>query len=121
MTTPAENHAKPSDHPALPKESPVKAIAFGTAGLVTGIGGYLTVMLLSRVSGWWSAPYITSLLICGTLAVILGMKANLKSGKLSRWKILVRILGIMSTVIGAIIVGLVGSMLLLMLMLSGLG
>lgn len=117
MSTPVENYDRPVSNSMPQQTSAASVIALGTAGIAIGIGGYLAVMLLGR-SGWWSAPYVLSLLICGLAAIFLGSRSIIKSGKLSSGKILARIVGIISTVVGTLIVGMLGAVLLLMLMLS---
>lgn len=118
MTTPVENNDW-SNASTTPRTSAMTVVALGAAGIVIGVGGYLAVMLLSKESGWWSLPYVAALLTCGLLAIFLGSKATISSGKLSNGKILARIVGIISTVVGTLIVGMLGAVLLLMLMLSG--
>ena len=118
MTTPTENYDGSAADATPQRTSAASVVLLGTVGIVIGIGGYLAVMLLSRESGWWSLPYVSSLLICGILAITLGAKSIMKSGKLSNWKIIARIVGIVSTVVGTLIVGMLGAVLLLMLMLS---
>lgn len=119
MTTPAENYdgSRASTMPPQ-RTSAASAVLFGASGIAIGVGGYLAVMLLSKESGWWSLPYVLSLLICGILAITLGAKSIMKSGQLSNGKILARIVGVISTVVGTLIVGMLGAVLLLMLMLS---
>jgi hypothetical protein len=117
MTIPAENYDD-SIKSQTPDASVARVVSLGVTGIVIGAGGYLAVMLLSKESGWWSAPYIASLLTCGIVAVTLGAMATNKSGRLPNQKILARIVGIISMVMGVLITGLVGFALLLMLMLS---
>lgn len=106
------------DSPAQVPNSSITPPLLGLSGLAIGVGGYIAVMLLSGTSGWWTPPYIAVLLICGAAGVGLGMMTVMKAGKLLRGKIAARILGIMSAAVGGIILGVVGSLLILMLLLS---
>lgn len=117
MTTPTENYDSLGKRPT-PSDSVAGVVSLGLVGLAVGISGPAVVMVASKSSGWWSVPYIITLVICGLLAAILGIAAIRKSGKLVEYKVLARVLGVISTVVGSIIVGVVGSFLLLMLMFS---
>jgi hypothetical protein len=90
----------------------------GFSGLAISVGGYIAVMLLSGTSGWWTPTYIAALLICGAAGIGLGIMTVIRAGKLTRGRIAARILGIISAAAGGIILGIVGSLLILMLLLS---
>ena len=106
------------DNPSQAPNSSITTALMGVSGIVIGVGGYLTVMLLSGEGGWWTPQYIVALLTCGAVAVILGVMTIFRAERSIRWRIALRILGILSIVAGSIILSLVISLLILMWLLS---
>lgn len=117
MTTPTER-----DKLTLSSSSqdgpPQKVALLGLSGIVVGVGGCLTVMLLSKHSGWWSIPYILALVVSGIVAVSLGILTIIRSKRIQKFKALSVTLAVLSIVVGSLILATVSVLLFLLLMLS---
>jgi hypothetical protein len=118
MTSSEEYHNDFPTDPTRKSPKPASIIALGLSGVVIGVGGYLAVMLLSRGFGWWTASNIIFLLVCSSIAITLGVIAIIKCEKLIRLRMLAKIFGIASMVVGGIVMGFVLSLLILMIMLA---
>lgn len=92
-------------------------VVLGALGSAVAVLGPVVVFEASRHSGWWSVTGISSMAMCGAVALVLGIIAIVRSkGVVASAP--ARVLGIISTVAGALIVGLLSAIMVFMLLLT---